>query len=74
MNQVNDPAEREPVIQPMRVAPASGHEWPDPLPFRAAQPIRLIAPQHLLGSEALNRHSRRGGILVAYKPLEAQAP
>ena len=67
-------ADRAPVIDALRAAPACRHERPDPLPFRVAQPKQLLALQDLLGSEALNHYSRRAGLLVACRPLEARAP
>jgi len=65
---MHDPADDPAVIDTMRAAPPSRHQWLNPFPIRIAQPIQLLPHQGLLDSEALNHNSSRAGILIEYRP------
>jgi hypothetical protein len=45
---VHDPADYPPVIDPVRAALPARQQWLKPLPFRLAQPIKLLPHQSLL--------------------------
>jgi hypothetical protein len=61
---VHDPADHTTIVHPMGTTPPVRQQRFKPLPFRLAQPIKLLPHQGLLDSEALNHNSGRAGILI----------